>query len=77
MIPTAHPSPQSKRHLDRFSRFAELTSVADRQREKERERERERDRPTDHATRSVLGNNWPHLRTYSTAMRPNNWFTAN
>ena len=34
-----HPSPQPKRHLDRFSRFAGLTSVTDIQ--------------TDHATRFV------------------------
>jgi len=27
----AHPRPQSKRHLDRFSHFAGLTSVTDRQ----------------------------------------------
>jgi len=27
----AHPSPQPKRHLDRFSRFAGLTRVTDRQ----------------------------------------------
>jgi len=39
MVPWAHPSPQPKRHLDRFSRFAGLTSVID--------------RLTDHATRSV------------------------
>jgi len=25
MVPWAHPSPQLKRHLDRFSRFAGLT----------------------------------------------------
>jgi len=31
MIPWTHPSPQPKRHLDRFSRFAGLTSVTDRQ----------------------------------------------
>jgi len=35
----AQPSPQPKRHLDRFSRFAGLISVTDRQ--------------TDHATRSI------------------------
>ena len=39
----SHPSPQPKRHLDRFSHFAGLTSVTDRQ----------ADRQTDHATRSV------------------------
>jgi len=51
-----HPSLQRKRHLDRFSRFAELTSVTDRW----------TDRP-----RYSVGNNRPHLRTYSsTAMRP-------
>jgi len=43
MVPLAHPSSQPKWHLDRFSRFAGLTSVTDRQ----------TDRPTDHATRSV------------------------
>jgi len=31
MIPWAHPSPQPKRHLDRFSHFAGLTTVTDRQ----------------------------------------------
>ena len=31
MVPWAQPSPQRKRHLDRFSRFAELNSVTDRQ----------------------------------------------
>jgi len=30
MIPWAHPSPQPKRHLDRFSHFAGLTTVTDR-----------------------------------------------
>ena len=39
----SHPSPQPKRHLDRFSHFAGLTSVTDRQ----------ADRQTDHAIRSV------------------------
>jgi len=52
MVPWAHPSPQPKRHLDRSSRFAVLTSVTDQQ----------TDRPTDHATRSLF-NNRPHLRT--------------
>jgi len=27
-IPCAHPIPQPKRHLDRFSRFAQLTTVS-------------------------------------------------
>ena len=39
MVRWAHQSPQPKRHVDRSSRFAGLTSVTD--------------RPTDHATRSV------------------------
>jgi len=39
----AYPSPQPKRHFDRFSCFAGLTSVID----------WETNRPTDHATRSV------------------------
>jgi len=42
MVPWANPSPQPKRHLDRFRRFCRaqwLTSVTD--------------RPTDHDTRSV------------------------
>jgi len=35
MVPWAHPSPQCKRHLDRFSRrFAGLTTVTDRQTDK-------------------------------------------
>jgi len=29
LIPWAHPSPQSKRHLERFSRFAGLTTATD------------------------------------------------
>jgi len=59
MIPWAHPSPQPKRHLDRSSRFAGLTSATDRQ----------TDRPTDHATRSLtIG----RIYVRSTAMRPNN-----
>ena len=39
MVPRAHPSPQPKRHLDRCSHFAGITSVTD--------------RLTDHTTRSV------------------------
>ena len=39
VLPWAHPSLQPKGYLDRFNRFAGLTSVTDRQ--------------TDHATRSV------------------------
>jgi len=60
MLPLAHPSPQPKRHLDRFSRFAGLTTVTDRR------TDRQTDRPTDHATRSVT-----ICRIYvrSTAMR--------
>jgi len=27
MLPWVHPTPQPKRHLDRFSRFAGLTTV--------------------------------------------------
>jgi len=42
-VPWAHPSPYSKRHLDRFRRFAGLTVVTDRR----------TDRQTDHATQSV------------------------
>jgi len=30
MIPLAHTGPQPKRHLDRLSRFAALTTVTDR-----------------------------------------------
>ena len=37
--PNQHPSPQPKRHVDRYSRFAGRTTVTD--------------RPTDHATQSV------------------------
>jgi len=39
MVPWAHPSPQSKRHLNQFSSFAGLTTVTD--------------RTTDDATQSV------------------------
>ena len=47
-------------HLDRFSRFAGLTTVTDRQ----------TDRPTDHVTRSVtIG----RIYVCGTAMQPNNW----
>jgi len=31
MLPWAHPSRQPKQYIDRFSRFAELTTVRDRQ----------------------------------------------
>ena len=56
MVPWAHPSPQPKRHLDRFSSFAELTNSVT-------------DRPTDHSTQSVtIG----RIYVCSTAMRPNN-----
>jgi len=50
------PSPQLKRHVDRFSRFAGITTVTDRQ----------TDRP-----RYSVCNNRPHLRAYYW-MRPNN-----
>ena len=45
LVPWDHPSPQLKRHLDRFSRFCRdgLTTVTD----------RPTDRPTDYATWSV------------------------
>ena len=59
MVPWIHPSPLSKRHHDRFSRFTGLTTVTDRQ----------TDRPTDDTTRSVaIG----RIYVRSTAMRPNN-----
>jgi len=49
MILWAHPSPQPKGHLDRFSRVEGLTTLTDRQ----------RDRQT-----TLLGiNNRPRLRT--------------
>jgi len=35
MVPWAHLSPQPKQYLDRFSRFAGLTSVTDRQTDKQ------------------------------------------
>jgi len=54
MVPWAHQSPQPKRHLDRFSRFAGLTSVTDRQ---------TADRQTD-IPRYSVGNNRPHVCTY-------------
>jgi len=40
MLPSVHPSPQPKQHLDRLSRFVGFTSVTDRQTERERERGR-------------------------------------
>jgi len=60
MVPWAHPNPQPKQHIDRFSRFTGLTPVTD----------RPTYRPTDHVTRSVT----IAASTYSvrsTAMRPN------
>jgi len=54
MVPCAHPSSQPKRHLDRFSRFAGLTTVTDRQTDRQ-------DRPTGHVRYSVC-NNRPRLR---------------
>jgi len=42
MVVCAHPSPQTKRHLDRFSDFCRGDV-----------RDRQTNRPTDHATRSV------------------------
>jgi len=58
----AHPSPQLKWHLDRFSRFCRthLTTadVTDRQ------TDRQTDRPTDRPRRYSVCNNRPHLRTY-------------
>jgi len=57
MIPWAYPSPKPKRHIDRFSHFAELTSVTDRQ----------TDGPTDYATRSVTIS---RIYVRSTAMQP-------
>jgi len=57
MVPSAHPSPYPKRHLDRFSRFAGLTIATD--------------RPTDrHRPRYSVRSNRPHLAI--AAMRPNN-----
>jgi len=54
----AHPSPQPKRHLDRFSRSCRAHC-------------RPTDRQTDHATRSVtIG----RIYVRSTVMRPNNIF---
>jgi len=57
VLPWAHPSPQPKRHLDRFNRFAGLTTVTD----------RATDRQTDRPRFSVC-NNRPHL--CCTAMWP-------
>jgi len=58
MVPWAYPSPQSKRHLDRFSRFC-TAHYCDRQ----------ADIPTDHATRSVtIG----RINVHRTAMQLNN-----
>ena len=54
--PPPHPSPQSKWHLDRFSRFGGLTTVTDGQ----------TDRP-----RYLVSNN-RHVYVHSTAMQPSN-----
>jgi len=53
MVPWAHPNPQPKRHLDRFSRFCGAYYC-----------DRSTDRPTDHATRSVLCNVQQSASTY-------------
>jgi len=58
MVPWAHPSPQPKRYLDRFSRFSEAHQC-----------DRLTDRSTDHATRLVTID---HIDILSTAMRSNN-----
>jgi len=47
MVPSAHPSPNPKRHHDRFSCFAGFTIL------RERPTDRQTDRQTDHATPSV------------------------
>jgi len=39
MIPWAHLSPQPKRHLDQFGRFAGLTSVTDRPTDRQTDRQ--------------------------------------
>jgi len=58
-VPWAHPGPQPKRHLDRFSRFCRAHYC-----------DRLPDRPTDHATRSVtIGRIGVCMRT---ARQPNN-----
>ena len=53
-----HPSPQPKRHLDRFFHFCRAHDC-----------NRRTDRPTDHATRSVTID---RIHVRSTAMQPNN-----
>jgi len=60
MVPWAHPSPQPKWHLDRFSHFCRAHN-----------RDRQTNQPSDHATPSVtIG----HTYVHSTAMWPNkNW----
>jgi len=55
----AHPSPQLKWHLVRFSRFAELISLL-----RMWQTDRQTDRPTDRPRRYSVCNNRPHLRTY-------------
>ena len=55
VLPSAHPSPQPKRHLDQLSRFCRAHYC---------------DRPTDHAIRSVTTGR-VYLRSRPTAMRPN------
>jgi len=61
MVPWARPSLQRKRHLDRFSRLAGLTTVTDRQNEG----------PTDYATRSETIDRID-VRCTGTEMRPYN-----
>jgi len=58
MVPWAHPSPQPKRHLDRFSRFCRAHKC-----------DRQTDRQTDHATRSLTID---RIYVRSTAIRSNN-----
>jgi len=63
MVPWAHPSPQPKWHLNRFSRFCRAHYC-----------DWPTNRPTDHDTRSVtLGRIYKH----STAMQPNNTIIYN
>jgi len=70
VVPWANPSPQPKRHLDRFSCFCMQSSTL-------WQIDRPADRPTNRQTdsqRKSVSNNRPHL--HSSEMRPNNMSCA-
>jgi len=70
MVPWTYLSPQSKRHLDRFSHFFRAYwCETPTSRQTDRQVDRQTDRQTDHATQSVtIGCDY----VPSTVMRPNN-----